>query len=71
MPAYLVEFMRGEDVVSVRTVTAHTPLRAASFATEREIDLKVVDRSEWLRVTTPGRPPFEYGYADTRPLTDQ
>lgn len=63
MPEYRVEEMRGERAVSRKLVLAPTPFAAATMATNREVTLDV-DRKAWLRVTQPGRPPFEYGYLD-------
>lgn len=62
MLPYLVEFMRGDEVIETKTVPAGTPFMAAVTSTGREVTLKV-DRAEWIRVTPPGKPPFEYGYA--------
>lgn len=59
---YLVEFMKGEAVSKSRSVEANTPLEAASKLSQRPVAFSV-DRSDWIRVTPPGRPPFKYGYA--------
>lgn len=62
MPNYLVEFMEGERVTGAQTVNATSPFMAAGMATPREITF-IGDRSAWIRVTPPGRLPFEYSYA--------
>ena len=61
MLRYLVEFMQGDEVTGTRKVSAGTPFMAAVAATGREVTFKV-DRSDWIRVTPPGKPPFEFGY---------
>jgi len=54
--------MKGETVDIAKTVEAGTPLSAAVEASGREVGFSI-DRADWIRVTPPGRPPFEYGYA--------
>lgn len=59
---YLVELMEGDTVTSKKTVRANSPFAAAGMATTREITF-MGDRTEWIRVTPPGKMPFEYSYA--------
>jgi len=64
MPAYVVDFMDGDEVTSTITIAASTPIRAASKAAGRQVDLEV-NRRKWLRVISPGRHAFEFGYVDS------
>lgn len=59
---YFVEFMKGDKPISSKTVEAGTPLSAAVVASGRDVAF-TIDREDWVRVTPPGRPSFEYGYA--------
>jgi len=63
MPAYVIEFIEGDEVTASITVAASTPIRAASKAAGREVDYKV-DRRKLLRVLQPGREAYEFGYVD-------
>jgi len=62
---YLVELMNGENVASSWKVEASTPFIAASKAVRGAIVHFKVDRSDWIRVTPSGKPPFEFGYDRT------
>lgn len=53
--------MTGKTVSKSTTVEANTPLEAAAKLSKRDVVFS--DRSDWIRVTPPGRPPFEFGYA--------
>ncbi len=59
---YLIEFMTGEEVRSSKTTEASTPFIAASKAARGCVVHFAIDRSDWIRVTPPGKPPVEYGY---------
>jgi hypothetical protein len=69
MPQYLVEHMRGEEVLAAGVVNAATPLRAAFESTGREIGLLKEKPEFWIRVTTAGKPPFRFIYADRGQVT--
>jgi len=62
MTQYLVEFMNEETVVSSRDVKASTPFMAASIAARGSMVDFHVDKADWIRVTPPGKPPFEFGH---------
>lgn len=62
---YLVELMKGEKVASSEKIDASTPFIAASKAVRGAIVHFKVDRSDWIRVTPPGKPAFEFGYDRT------
>lgn len=62
MRAYLVEFMQGDSVRESRIVDAATPFQAATAAANREISYKADCSGAWLRVTVPGRKPFDFGF---------
>jgi len=59
---YLVEFMAGEAVASSQQVDASTPLMAASKAARGSMVHFSIDRADWIRVTPPGKPSFEFGH---------
>ena len=62
MLSYLVEFMEGDVPMSSRSISATSPFMAATMASGRDMTF-IGDRSSWVRVTPPGRMPFEYSYA--------
>jgi len=60
---YLVEFMAVDAVTSSLEVEASTPFLAASKASRGSMVDFSIDRADWIRVTPPGKPPFEFGHS--------
>ncbi len=59
---YLVEMMKGEEVVASKEVRASSPYVAASMLARGSIVHFDIDRSDWIQVTPHGQPALEFGH---------